>query len=86
MHIFVYPLYKSVRIALIRYMNGFFTVSHDSKKSISYDNATNVADFQHVTIGRLSTIRGLRFYSRALSDHEIMKNHILDRYRFSLLE
>lgn len=81
-HVSVYPLTKSVCAAAIRYANGIFTVFRDGKELISYDNATAVDDFQHVTIGRLSAIRCLRFYSRALSNHETLLHYTLDHDRF----
>ena len=83
-HVSVYPLSKSVYAAAVRYAGGIFTIFRDGQELASYDNAMAVGDFQHVAIGRLSAIRCLRFYSRALSNHEILLHHALDQERFKL--
>lgn len=85
-YISVYPLSKSVCAAAVRFSKGCFSVFGNGKHKQSYYNAVAASEVDRVVIGRHSAIRSIRFYTRALSDHEIMKNHTLDRHRFNLLE
>ena len=74
-YISVYPLSKSVCAAAVRFSKGCFSVFGNGKHKHSYYNAVAASEVDRVVIGRHSAICSIRFYNRALSDHEIMKNH-----------